>query len=251
MTYSMIAQCPATGAFGAIVGTSALAVGNRCAHVADGVGAVLTQHRTDPRLGVQGLALLRQGLSAEETLARLIEAPNIGWRQLAVLDAQGQSAIHHGERIYSIHGHTLAERCIALGNILASPAVTEAMAEAFTAALGEALEERLVRALEAGRDAGGEILEPLRSAALVVSGADGMERTDLRIDRADEAAGALRTLHDAYTGSGPVIRTLALDPDTIPIARANMEASLAKIDALGLSERFPSAARLDTWKLTD
>ena len=61
MTYSIIARCSRTGAFGGGVVTSSLAVGNRCLHVADGVGAFLSQHRTDPRLGEQGLALLAAG----------------------------------------------------------------------------------------------------------------------------------------------------------------------------------------------
>ena len=38
-----------TGMLGAVVTTSSMAVGGRCAYAEANVGAVLTQHRTDPR----------------------------------------------------------------------------------------------------------------------------------------------------------------------------------------------------------
>ena len=55
MTYSLLGRCARTGQFGAAVTTSSIAVGSRVPHVAPGVGGVLTQHRTDPRLGPRGL----------------------------------------------------------------------------------------------------------------------------------------------------------------------------------------------------
>ncbi|WP_270938456.1 DUF1028 domain-containing protein, partial [Falsiroseomonas oryzae] len=57
MTFSLIGRCARTGQFGAAATTSSLAVGARVHAVAPGVGAVLTQHRTDPRLGPRGIAL--------------------------------------------------------------------------------------------------------------------------------------------------------------------------------------------------
>ncbi|MFN7332870.1 MAG: DUF1028 domain-containing protein, partial [bacterium] len=72
MTYSILGRCARTGQFGAAVTTSSIAVGSRVPHVAPGLGGVLTQHRTDPRLGPRGLELLRSGCSAEETMAALV-----------------------------------------------------------------------------------------------------------------------------------------------------------------------------------
>src|ERR1700757_5415161 len=93
MTFSLIGRCPRTGQIGAAVTTSSIAVGARCAYCAAGVGAVLTQHRTDPRLGPRGLALLRSGCSAQQTLDALVAStPHAHWRQLAVLDAAGRGA---------------------------------------------------------------------------------------------------------------------------------------------------------------
>lgn len=250
MTYSIIARCPDTGAFGGAIGTSALAVGNRCLRVSHGRGAFLSQHRTDARLGDRGIALLADGSSAAEAIARVAEgAPGIGWRQLAALDADGRAAVHHGDRMYSIYTHSVGDGCVAIGNILANDRVTDAMVGAFSAAAGSALEERLLRALEAGRDAGGEILEPLHSAALRVTSPHGIDRCDLRVDSAAEAVAALRALLAAYGDQEEILRRVALEPDGVPVARSLFEASIARIAELGLEDRFPTARHRDRWTL--
>ena len=71
MTFSILGRCPRTGQFGAAVATSNIAVGARVAHCAAGVGGILTQHRTDPRLGPRGLAGQRY---APETGAYVLRA---------------------------------------------------------------------------------------------------------------------------------------------------------------------------------
>lgn len=252
MTYSIIARCPDTGAFGGAVGTSALAVGSRCLRVLHGRGAFLSQHRTDPRLGDRGIAVLADGASAEEAMARVTAGePGIEWRQLAALDAAGRAAVHHGRRLYSIHTHSIGPGCVAIGNILAGDRITDAMAAAFEAAAGAALEERLLRALEAGRDAGGEILEPLRSAALRVTAPHGIDRCDLRVDMAQEAVAALRALLAAYGDQERILRRVALEPDAVPVARPLFEASIARIAELGLEDRFPTARIRGDWTLRD
>jgi uncharacterized Ntn-hydrolase superfamily protein len=250
MTYSIIAQCPETGAFGGAVGTSALAVGNRCLHVAHGVGAVLSQHRTDPRLGARALARMADGFSAGAALAELAASNDLGWRQLALLDREGDIAVHHGGRLYSIATHAIRDRAVAIGNILANERVTDAMADAFMAAAGQPLERRLLAALAGGREAGGEILDPLRSAALRVTGPDGVDRIDLRIDRADEAVAALEDLLDAYGDQEAQLRAVALTPDDVPIARSLFDASVARIAELDLEGRFPTAARRAEWTIS-
>lgn len=249
MTYSIIARCERTGAFGGAVATSSLAVGNRCLHVGHGVGAFLSQHRTDPRLGEQGLALLAAGKSAAEAMAEVAQGPQIGWRQLAAFDQNGGVAVHHGDRIYSITTDASRENCVAIGNILGNDRVTDAMADAFESAPDDPLEGRLAAALEAGRDAGGEILEPVRSAALRVTGPDGMDRVDLRVDRAEEAAAALAELVVAYGDQEDLLRNVAFRPDDVPVARSMFEASIDRIAELGLEERFPTARRRAEWRL--
>ena len=216
MTYSILGRCARTGQFGAAVTTSSIAVGSRVPHVAPGLGGVLTQHRTDPRLGPRGLELLRSGCSAEETLAALAAStPHHKWRQLAVLDAQGRSAHFHGAAVKPALNAVHVPDCVALGNILANDRIPAAMAAAFLDSADQPLAERLVRAMEAGEAAGGEG-KPVISAALVVMEKEIFPLVDLRVDLAPDAITALRTLWDAYAPSVREFVTRAVDPDAAP-----------------------------------
>jgi len=252
MTFSMIARCPESGAFGGVVGTSALAVGNRCLRVSHRRGAFLSQHRTDARLGDEGISLLNGGLAADDAIAQVAAGnSDIEWRQLAALDVEGRAAVYHGRRMYSIYTHSIGKDCVAIGNILANDRVTDAMVAAFEGAADETLEERLLRALEAGRDAGGEILDPLRSAALKVTAPYGIDRCDLRVDTAEEAAAALRALLAAFGDQEDLLRRVALEPDSVPVARRLFDASIQRIAELGLEDRFPTARWRGNWTLRD
>jgi uncharacterized Ntn-hydrolase superfamily protein len=251
LTFSIIARCLHTGAFGGAVGTSSIAAGNRCLHLRHGVGAFLSQHRTDPRLGEQGITLMAEGLSATRTMERVVEAPDIGWRQLAALDASGDIAVHHGDRLYSIATHTAGDHCVAIGNILANDGITDAMIEAFMTSVDQPIELRLLKALEAGRDAGGEVLEPLLSAALRVTGPEGLDTCDIRVDMAVEAVGAMRALLAAYGDHEEHIMQVAVEPESVPVSRALFEASVARIAELGLEQRYPTASRRSDWTLRD
>ena len=216
MTYSILGRCARTGQFGAAVTTSSIAVGSRVPHVAPGLGGVLTQHRTDPRLGPRGLELLRSGCSAEETLAALAAStPHHKWRQLAVLDAQGRSAHFHGAAVKPALNAVHVPDCVALGNILANDRIPAAMAASFLDNADQPLAERLVRAMEAGEATGGEG-KPVISAALVVMEKEIFPLVDLRVDLAPDAITALRTLWDAYAPSVREFVTRAVDPDAAP-----------------------------------
>ena len=69
MTFSIAGRCPRTGMLGAVVTTSSMSVGSRCAYATAGVGAALTQHRTDPRLGPKMLERLAQGVRPRRSCA--------------------------------------------------------------------------------------------------------------------------------------------------------------------------------------
>ncbi|HEY0212732.1 MAG TPA: DUF1028 domain-containing protein [Paenirhodobacter sp.] len=249
MTFSIIARCETTGAFGAAITTSDLAVGSRCIRLRHGKGAFLSQHRTDSRLGDLGIDLLAQGAGAQAAVDAVVaSSADIGWRQLGAMDAAGQTAVYHGARMYSIYSHSVGRDCLALGNILANEQVTDAMAQAFGQAVDQPLAERLMRALEAGQVAGGEILGPLRSAALRVSGDQGIDAYDLRVDiSAGRAVDDLRDLFTAYGDRQAALRRVALAPDMVPVQRALFDASLARIRARGLTDRFPAADHPQDW----
>ena len=214
MTYSIAGHCPRTGMFGVAVTTSSIAVGSRCAFAKAGVGAVLTQHRTDPRLGPRGIALLEQGRTAPEAIADLTQGePGIGFRQLAAIDRDGRTAWYHGDRIASVHNASEGEHCVAIGNIIRTPALTDAMVEAFANRPGEHLAERLLTALEAGLRAGGEFRQE-KSAALLVVHEQSFPLVDLRVDYDRSPIVELRFLWENYLPQMQLYVARALDPAT-------------------------------------
>jgi uncharacterized Ntn-hydrolase superfamily protein len=215
MTFSIAARCARTGMFGIAITTSSIAVGSRCAYARSKVGAVLTQHRTDPRLGPLGIELLAGGKTAAETVAAMAASTeHARWRQLAAVDAHGHTAHFSGEAIISHHGGATAKDCVAIGNVLRSPRIPEAMVWSFNESDTEQpLATRLLRALAAGDAAGGEV-KPLLSAALLVVHDQSFPYIDLRVDSAADPIGALTTLWHEYEKEADLIVTRALDPDS-------------------------------------
>ena len=216
MTFSVVGMCRQTGMFGAAVTTSSIGVGSRCPFARAGVGAVLTQHRTDPRLGPRGLELLAAGQSARQVMAALVQDnPTIGWRQLAIIDTQGETAYYHGERISSIHAAAQGNAVCVIGNILRSEHVPQAMVEAFGQEPEAHLAERLLRALEAGLAAGGE-LKQVKSAALLVVHEQPFPLVDLRVELAPQPLAELRFLWELYRPQLELYVRRAIDPDSVP-----------------------------------
>jgi uncharacterized Ntn-hydrolase superfamily protein len=212
MTFSLAGRCARTGMLGGVITTSSPAVGSRCLFAKPGVGVVLTQNRTDPRLGPRGVALLADGCTAAATIAALVaSSQEAGWRQLAVLDHTGASATFSGAHILSKHAGVSGQDCVAAGNILRDPGVPAAMVAAFEAHADLALPERLLAALEAGDAAGGE-LRALRSAAILIVHEQSFPYVDLRVDAAHNPLAALRALWEEYAPTADEYVTRALDP---------------------------------------
>lgn len=212
MTFSIIGRCPVSGAFGAATATSTMAGGGRVAHCAGGIGVVLTQHRTDPRLGPRGLDLLRSGCSAQEVVDALVaSAPQAQWRQLAVLDSAGRAAVFSGSRSRPEVSDRTTENVCAIGNLLTNVRVTAAMVRRYEADPSAPLPERLIRALEEGLAVGGQS-RPLRSAHLLVVDGDSFPSVDLRIDWHDQPIAELRALWNRYAPEMGAYRLRALDP---------------------------------------
>jgi uncharacterized Ntn-hydrolase superfamily protein len=213
VTFSLAARCERTGAFGACAATADIAVGARVAHVEAGVGAILTQHRTDPRLGPRGLELLRSGCDASETIAALVASTSAAhWRQLAAVDAAGACAAFSGSAVVTTSAERYGPGCVAIGNMLASQDVASAMVRAFTSDTRAPLAARLVRALEGGAAAGGET-GITRSAVVLVAFDPGMRLVDLRVDDDPAPIDAMRRLWTAFQPWTDDLRLRALEPD--------------------------------------
>ncbi len=216
MTFSLVGMCRRTGMFGAAVTTSNMNVGTRCPYAKAGVGAVLTQNRTDNRLGPKGIALLQQGLSAAEVIDGLVDGnPTIGWRQLAVIDRNGATAFHHGDKITSIHAAAQGKDCCAIGNIIRNEEIPQRMVDAFERAPASHLAERLLQGLEAGLEAGSE-LKQIKSAALLVVHEHEFPLVDLRVEFDRAPLTELRFLWEAYQPQMDRFVAQVIDPDSFP-----------------------------------
>ena len=214
MTFSIIAM-DADGRFGAAVCSSSPAVAARTVHLRPGVGAVSSQNITDPRLGGRLLDRLGRKEDAESALATVVaDTPARDYRQLAVLDAAGGTAVFHGTRTLGVHGAARNGGVVAAGNMLATESVPAAMVEGFAAA-GADLEERLLAALRAGLAAGGEA-GPVHSAGLAVVGDVDWRVTDLRVDWHDDPVAELSRLLDIWLPQRDDYIRRSLHPESSP-----------------------------------
>lgn len=217
MTFSIIGRCGRTGMFGVAITTSSICVGARCPHVRAKVGAVATQNVTDPSLAPLILDQLESGDDAKQALANVMTGrDNLDYRQLTVVDKEGNTATHTGGYILGTNSVAVGEGCVAAGNLLADVAVSQAMVDGFAANADEHLAERLLRAIEAGVAAGGE-MGPTHSAGLLVADELPFPLVDLRVDWSDgEPIGDLRNLWTAYEPQMQDYVNRAVNPGAAP-----------------------------------
>jgi len=195
MTWSILARDD-SGRFGVAIASRFFAVGALCVHTRRGVGALSTQALMNPLYGPEGLALLAQGSTPQEAIAR-VTAADAGreQRQLHILPAQGRPAAWTGSACIDWCGHHLGEDFSVAGNMLAGPRVVAATAEAFAASRGGELAERLLLAVQAGEAAGGD-QRGKQAAALRIHGDEDYPQLDLRVDDHAEPLQELRRLYE-------------------------------------------------------
>jgi uncharacterized Ntn-hydrolase superfamily protein len=191
-TFSIAARCKRTGMLGVAVSTAVPAVGAICPFVEANVGAIATQSWVNPYLGIDGLALLRQGLSAPEALAKLLaEDSGREVRQIGVVDAQGRTAVHAGTDCVDWAGHIEGDNFTVQGNMLVGAATIDAMAEAAARSEASPLYERLMLVLEAGQAVGGD-KRGKQSASLKIFKTEAYAYLDLRVDEHRNPVAELR-----------------------------------------------------------
>lgn len=199
MTWSILAHDPKTGAFGVAVTTCAFAVGAFCPHLLPGKGALSTQATTNPLFGVDGLAYLSEGLSAQEALERLIAADaGQSRRQLHILDAQGQIAQHTGSDCVFWAGATQGPRVSVAGNMLVGPQVVQTTLDRYMTTEHLPFAERLLAALDAGQAVGGD-KRGKQSAAMKITLDQPYPLVDIRVDDHAEPLAELRRLYGVAT----------------------------------------------------
>lgn len=215
MTFSIAGFCRRTGQIGTAISSSSICVASRCAFLAPGKGAVLTQNVTNPVLGQRGVEWLDQGGDAESVMARMVESEAYPeWRQLLVLDAEGNGAMHSGTRTLGIHETRRGRDCVVGGNMLADTGVVDAMVQAFESCEAE-LADRLLAAMDAGLAAGGE-MGPVHSAGLAVADKASWPVVDLRVDWHIEPLTELRMIWNNYRPQRDDYVCRATQPDQSP-----------------------------------
>jgi len=200
-TYSIAACDLDAGQWGVAVQSKFLAAASVVSWAEPGAGAVATQAYANPRYGPDGLALLRDGLSAEETVRRLTEADEgREHRQLGIVDREGRSATFTGAECFDWAGGRTGPCYAAQGNILVSAETVDALAETFEGSAGKPLAERLLDCLAAAQKAGGDRRGQQAAGLLVVERDGGYAGlSDVVVDlRVDEHTAPIEELHRIF-----------------------------------------------------
>lgn len=189
-TFSIVAFDSATGDLGVAVQSKFPNVRPVVPWAEAGVGAVATQSFANVSFGPKGLALMRNGATAEEALKILIANDDRRHRrQVGIVDAKGNSATWTGDSCFDWAGgnaggnwagraKVVAGKCFAAqGNILVSKETIEAMVKVFQETKGS-LADRLVESLIAGGKAGGDRRGEQSAALLVKRKGAGYDATD-------------------------------------------------------------------------
>jgi uncharacterized Ntn-hydrolase superfamily protein len=199
MTFSIVAADPEAGDWGVAVASRFPCVGAVVPWAKAGVGAVATQSWANTAFGPDGLALMSEGVPADETLGRLVEADEGREdRQVGLVDAAGRVATFTGSKCMDWAGGATGRGFAAQGNILVGEEVVGALSRTFEEAEGD-LCDRLLAALLAGDGAGGDRRGRQSAALLVVREGGGYEGRndryiDLRVDDHPDAPAELARL---------------------------------------------------------
>jgi uncharacterized Ntn-hydrolase superfamily protein len=244
-TYSIVARVTITGEMGVAVQSHWYSVGTIVSWGEAGVGVIATQSFVNPSFGPRGLALLKQGLNAQQVLNLLIESDNAGEvRQLAVLDIKGNTAAHTGNKCIAEAGHIIGNNYSVQANLMLNDKVWGEMAKAFEASEGP-LAERLLASLEAAEHAGGDI-RGKQSAAILVVGAKSTgeiwndRKVDIRIDDHPEPLKELKRVlkvHRAYEH---------MNKGDLAIEHNDMDLAMKEYSAA--ENLFPDNAEMKYWK---
>ncbi len=205
-TFSIVARDSITGEMGAAVQSHWFSVGSSVIYGKAGVGVVATQSFINPSYGPKGLALMEQGLSPKQALTALLENDKgESVRQVAMLNAQGETATHTGSQCIEAAGHRQGSNFSVQANLMLNNTVWDAMATAFETTKGT-LAERILAAMKAAQAEGGDMRGQQSAAILIVkanSTGNSWQDTvmDLRVEdnkHPIEELERLMKIHQAY-----------------------------------------------------
>jgi Family of unknown function (DUF1028) len=147
MTFSIVGRCEEGSSWGVAVASKFLAAGALVPAARAGVGALATQANANVAWKSAGLRLLAGGLTAPTVVQQLVDGDEErADRQLGVVDATGGSATHTGSQCLPWAGGVAMPGVAIQGNILAGPAVVDAMSQAWSDNPALPLAQRLLTA---------------------------------------------------------------------------------------------------------
>ena len=221
-TYSIVACDLSAGQWGVAVQSKFLAVGSVVPWAEPQVGAIATQSYANPRYGPNGLALLREGRTAEEAVEALTAADEgRDERQVGVVDGGGRAATYTGKACHDWAGGRTGDCYAAQGNILVSAATVDALAVTFESNAHLELGQRLIECLAAAQAAGGDRRGQQSASLLVVEKEAGYGKLsdtviDLRVDDHERPIAELRrlfSLHEELFGATPAEDWIEVDDE--------------------------------------
>lgn len=244
-TFSIVARDPVTGEMAAAVQSHWFSVGSSVIWGKSGVGVVATQSFIRKAYGPLGLDLMEKGISPQKALDELLSKdPGREVRQVAFLNAKGESAVYTGKNCIDyardIHGANYSVQ----SNMMLTDQVCKAMQHAFLKNANLPLAERVMACLKAAQGAGGDIRGKQSAAIIVVSGKPAKDPWDDKlIDlRVDDSANPIPEL----------LRLLVLqrayqhmNNGDLQVEKGNMPKAMAEYTAA--EKMFPANLEMQYW----
>jgi uncharacterized Ntn-hydrolase superfamily protein len=261
MTYSIVARDPVTGELGVAVQSHYFSVGSVVPWTEAGVGAVATQASAELSYGPLGLELMRAGKSAPDALRELVAADaDASRRQVAMVDAKGNTAVHTGEICIAYAGHRTGNGVTVEANMMERDTVPDAMLAAYESTTGP-LAERLLAALDAAEAEGGDI-RGKQSAAMSISSGPRQDKPwkgdklDLRVEDHPDPLVELRRLVQVQRAyrladaaekagtAGDIPEAIAKMMEAMQLSPGNPEISFWAAMGAAMSGQMPMAKQL-------
>ena len=244
MTYSIVGCDLEAREWGVAVQSKFLAVGSAVPFAAAEVGAIATQALANVAYGPDGLALLREGQSAEDVVAELTRADDgRDDRQLGIVDARGRRGDVHRQRLCRVGRRSRGRLLRGAGQHPGLRVDRLCPGRDLPASTGSSLAERLLASLGAAQEAGGDRRGQQSAALLIVRAGGGYGgRSDRLIDlRVDEHATPIAELERIYAMHRTLFGETPRD-DWIDVDDALRDEIATRLAALGYRAAGPAEA---------
>ena len=177
----------------------------------------------NPHNGHKMIELWNAGLTFHEMIPEFEKLDeHWTWRQVGAVSATGEVFSYTGSDAWDHASHIEGDGSLALGNYMDGAEPVKAMAAALEEGRDLAMDERLMRAIEAGRAAGGqggpEVGSIPESWAIiqVFNDKQPWPAVDVRVDFDVNAVAKLRRLLTHLKRMDPVMHTMCFEPAKTP-----------------------------------